>query len=495
MSITPQYETYRYTSELTRVKAQSVVESRLPGSEIGSILTTQAKVYPIETVCSDGEVKYGGKLVLCIVYEDADGKICRTERGAEFYHQAEDKIVTPACFAKTALSVERVTYRREGSGLYFSTLVGAELIVYGGKQIDYLTGGENLFCKRKEIEIKNCVCVSGETEGEDEFEADFSGDILLHEERALVQKVSALSGQLEVEGEVLLNLCVLQADGKLGGYERIIPFKIVLPCEDAEGEVKAHAKATLGRVDITQETDEEKGVSKTILSYALAVDCFLYGNETLTIVEDAFSPAYKTTPIKAKDTGRYLLNTVKCVERIGGKATLSQVSGGEYLLECVLSSKTEIALKKTENGFEAEGVLTAEVLLSGKDGGYKKTEMLLPFLFPIGLVGDEAEAEALVCGLNIRRKKDGETEAEAIVKITARSYAYAEWETIKEMEIGEEERKNDKAFSVYGLCDGEELWEVAKRLKCDPEQLKKSNPDLQFPVKKSARIFVYRQIK
>ena len=157
MSITPQYETYRYTSEITRLQAQSVVETRLPGSEIGSILTAQAKVYPIETICSNGEVKYGGKLLLCIVYEDADGKICRAERGAEFYHQAEDKSVSPACFAKTALSVERVSYRREGSGLYFSTVVSAELIVYGGKQIEYLTGGENLFCKTQENEIKKSV--------------------------------------------------------------------------------------------------------------------------------------------------------------------------------------------------------------------------------------------------------------------------------------------------------------------------------------------------
>ena len=495
MSITPQYETYRYTTEIARLKAQSVVECRLPGSEIGNILTVQAKVHPIETVCADGEVKYGGKLFLCILYEDSDGKICRAERGAEFYHQAEDKCVSPACFSKTFLAVEKVSYRREGSGLYFSTLVGAELIVYGGKQIDYLVGGDNLLCKTQEIEIKKCVCVSGETEGEDEFDGDFSGDILLHGEETLVQKVSALSGQVEVEGEILLNLCVLKSDGKLNGYERVIPFKVTLPCEDAEGEVKSYAKAVLGRVDITQETDEEQGTCKTFVSYTLAIDCFLYATDTLTVVSDAFSPVCQTTLVKAKDTGRYLLNTAKCVERVGGKATLSQAVSDDYALECAVSPKTEIAVKRTENGFEAEGVLFAEVLLSGKDGGYKKCELSLPFIFPIELTGEEAEAEGIVCGLNIRRKKDGDTEAEAIVKIVARSYAYAEWEEICEVEAGEEYPKTQSAFSVYGLRAGEELWDVAKRLKRDPEELKKSNPDLKFPVEQGARIFVYRQIK
>jgi hypothetical protein len=38
------------------------------------------------------------------------------------------------------------------------------------------------------------------------------------------------------------------------------------------------------------------------------------------------------------------------------------------------------------------------------------------------------------------------------------------------------------------------LWQVAKRLACDPDELQKSNPELTFPVKEGERIFVYRQI-
>ena len=55
--------------------------------------------------------------------------------------------------------------------------------------------------------------------------------------------------------------------------------------------------------------------------------------------------------------------------------------------------------------------------------------------------------------------------------------------------------QSNSAVSVYALREGEGLWDVAKRLHRDVEELKKSNPQLEFPVKAGERIFVYRQIK
>ncbi len=196
MSIKPQYESYRYVGEICRLKSQSIVECRLPGSEISSILAVHAKAIPADCVCADGEVNYNGKVLLSILYEDGERKICRAERGAEFFHKAEGSLVSPACFAKAWLSAENVTYRREGSGLYISVIVGADLMVYGGKQMEYLTGGEGVIVKNDEQTLCKTVCVSGETEGEDEFETEYVGDILLHSENALVHRVTAASGQI-----------------------------------------------------------------------------------------------------------------------------------------------------------------------------------------------------------------------------------------------------------------------------------------------------------
>lgn len=495
MSIKPQYETYRYTGEIARLKSQSIVECRLPGSEIGSILAVQAQAVPVECSCVDGEVRYNGKLLLCVVYEDADRKICRVERGAEFFHKAEGSAVTPACFAKLALAAENVTYRREGSGLYVSVIVGADVLVYGGRQMEYLVGGEEIVTRKDTLSICRTVCVSGETESEDEFETDYVGDILMHSENAVVTNVAVRSGQLDVEGELVLNVCVLKSDESVCSYERVIPFSVQLPCEEAFGQVSASARVQVRAAHLTAGVDEEKGKSKIVFSYSLAADCFLHTRDELTAAADAFSPSGELLLKRASDGGRYLTNQVKCVQRVGGVASLSPMAEGEYVLRAAVLPRAEMTCKRGENGVEAEGVLTAEVLLSGAEGGYRSCTLSLPFVFPVDADGETVEADCIVCGLNVRRKKDGETEAEATLKICLRSYERREWEYICEAAEGEPYEETNAAVSVYALRAGEELWQVAKRLRSAPEELQRSNPQLEFPVKEGERIFVYRQIK
>lgn len=494
MAIIPQYETYRYTGEKCNLKAQSVVECRLPGSEIGSVLVAWAKAECTECATADGEVRYGGKLLVCIVYEDGEKKICRAERGAEFFHKAEGSDVTPACFAKTALSVQKINYRREGSGLYISVVVGADIAVYGAQQLDYFSGGENILCKKEDVQLCKTVCVSGEVEGEDEFDAELFGDILLHNEEALVTRVNASEGQVEVEGEIVLSVCALVGEGNLSSYERILPFKMTIPCDDAFGQVRAWARVAVNSAHLTAGVDEDKETSKILFTYCLSADCFLSSKEQLSLPADAFSTCCGLTLKKGKGVGRYLTNTEKRVERVSGSATLSENFEGDVVLKCATVPKAELALKKTENGFDAEGIVTAEVIFCGVDGAHRSAVLNLPCLFPIGVRAEEAEADAVVCGLNVRRNKDGQIDAEATLKIALRCFEKGEWEYIAEAVEGELYEENTCAISLFTMRAGEDLWQVAKRLARDPEELKRSNPELEFPVKEGERLFVYRQI-
>lgn len=495
ISMKPQFDTYRYVGEVCRLHGQSIVECRLPGSEISSILAVQAKAVPTECVCADGEVQYGGKVFLSVVYEDGDKKICRVERGAEFFHKADGGAVTPACFAKAALSADSVNWRREGSGLYVSIIVNAELFVYGGKQMEYLSGGEGLICKRGALSVCKTVCVSGETEGEDEFDSDYVGDILLHSETAIANHVSANAGQIEIEGELALNICVLKSDDAVCSYERLLPFRMQVPCDEAFGHIKAGARMQVKSAHLTASTDEEKGKCHIVFSYCLSADCHLHIQEEISAVEDAFSLDGEVLLKSAKDGGRYLTNQLKCTERVNGVAALSPAIEGEYTLQAAVLPRAEIVCKKGERSMEAEGAVYADVLLCGADGTHRKAELSLPFVFPIETEGDFAEVDCIVCGLNVRRKKSGETEAEATLKLCVRSYEEREWAYVSEAIEGEKCDKEESAFSVFLPKAGEDLWGLAKRLNCAPEELKKSNPDLTFPLAEGQRIFVYRRIE
>ena len=495
MSIQPQFESYRYIGEVCRLKAQSIIECRLPGSEIGSVLAIRGKAIPTECVCADGEVQYSGKALVAIVYEDGERKICRAERGAEFFHKAEGSLVTPACFAKGEYEVENISWRREGSGLYISLIVSAEIVVFGGKQMEYLSGGEGLICQKEGLSLCRTVCVSGEVEGEDDFDCDYIGDLLLHSEKAIVHHCVAKDGQVEIEGEIALNLCVLRADESVCAYERLTPFRMQVPADEAYGSVTVGARVRVQSARLTASADEENGKSRMLFSYGLSADCFLYIHEDISITADAFSDKAETTVKRQKDGGRYLTKHARFVERVRGEASLLGGVEGEYTLQAAMLPRAEITCRKTEKGVEAEGVVFAEALLKAADGGYKTATLSLPVLFPVDIDGESVEADALVCGLTVRRKKDGVTEAEATLKLSLTAYQEKEWSYISEVEEGEGYAESDCAFSVFLPVAGENLWQTAKRLRCAPESLQKNNPDLQFPLKEGQRIFVYRQIK
>ena len=495
MSIKPQFDSYRYVGEVCRLKGQSIVECRLSGSEISGILAVYAKAVPTDCACVDGEVQYGGKAIVCIVYEDGERKICRAERGVEFFHKAEGSAVTPACFAKAAYTAENITWRREGSGLYISVIIGAELTVFGGKQIEYLSGGEGLVCQKEALTVRRCVCVSGEIEGEDEFDSDYVGDVLLHSATAIVNHAAANAGQVDIEGEIALNICVLKGDDSLCTYERLIPFRMQVPADEAFGSVVVNARVCVKNAHLTAGADEEAAKSKMVFAYTLTADCFLYVKEDISAISDAFSTQAEVRLKKVNDRGRYLTKHIRCSERVSGAASLSPVADGEYTMQAAILPRAEIVCRKGETGVEAEGIVSAQVLLKSTDGAYRTCELSLPVVFPLDVEEEICEVECLVCGLNVRRKKSGETEADATLKMSVSAYNQAEWSYVSQAEEGEAFGESDCAFSVFLPEAGEELWQVAKRLHCEPEVLQKNNPDLEFPVKMGQRIYVYRQIK
>ena len=136
-------------------------------------------------------------------------------------------------------------------------------------------------------------------------------------------------------------------------------------------------------------------------------------------------------------------------------------------------------------------MVEATVILRDKEEGYKSANMTLPFLFSVAPAqGSFFEAEAIVCGLSLHQRKEGEAEADATLKITVRRFVEEQTEYVSRITEGELYQENDNAISVYLPCAGDGLWETAKRLRRAPEELEKSTPELTFPLKGHARIFV-----
>jgi hypothetical protein len=259
-------------------------------------------------------------------------------------------------------------------------------------------------------------------------------------------------------------------------------------------KMPVNAKTEVKSALLTVNTDEETNKSRVSLSLVLYSECLTYLKEEITICDDLFSTENELIIKREKVGGRYLTNVQRFTERIGGGTSLSLSFEGEIGLQSVVNPRVEISFKRTGNtSGDAEGYVEAELLFCAEDG-VKATSLTLPFVFPVQSDEGEVEIEGSVYGLRVRRVGD-KFEAEGTLKVVVRSYRESSCSFVCAVEEGATIPKKTSAVSIYLPTTGDGLWEVAKKLGCKCEDVVKSNPELEFPIKGGERLFIYRQIK
>ena len=488
MGINLETETFRGYGKLKDLTSQTAVECRF-GQEVGTVLSVHASAALTGAEAGSGEVRYFGKAHFSIVYEDAEKRVCRAEKGVEFSARAVDEDCYPALSARAVVAVENVSVRREGASVYVTALLGADIALYGEETFDYLSGGE-LVCKREPVKVFTAHLCGGASEAEDEFETESIGDILLHSETPCVLAVNCETGLLRAEGEINLGILALRGDS-LVSFERLVPFNVEIPCDAASFGCGATAKVSVLDASLHADTDEEKGRCLITARLTLGVDGCVFEETSVDGVLDAFSEecAVTLTYAEAESTGAGEL--VKLTERVTGKAALSSTIDFSDTLEAVTLQRAEANLAFTAEGTQLEGVAMATLLVRGADGSRRGVEMSLPFSVPVSAEG--SMASVLVCGMSARQRQEGEIDAEATLKIALQEKKFCSLKVVSSAEAGEKHPVSDSAISVYIPRAGDGLWELAKSLKKSPEEVSANNPDIEFPVKEGQRVIIYRK--
>ncbi len=493
------YQSVSSIRRLCSASGQSIVECRLNGGEIASVLLCEPTVCLEQATCGNGEIEYSGKLLLAFLYEDVEGRICRAERGAEFYHKAEHPQIAPAHTLSGELSAQGVKLRREGGQLIASCIVEAKFDVFGEKRYTYVSGGEGLQVRKEQAAVYSRYTATTTVEEEDEFECDFAKDVLLHTECAAVTEVRAGMGEVNVLGELCMRFCLLKEDGSLCSYERMTPMKAQVLLDTVLPNTACCAKIRVLSARVSAATDEERKKSKIVLSYQVQVEVCADEKTEIDCVVDAYATDVEVALKHENIATRYALEAKTTTERVHGTPIFggSLPEGGKLI--AVVCPKTAVSLQKADDGWELQGVIEAKALYQPVEGGVTAVDVALPILLPMPGAGQDgktwtnAEAECSVYGFGFRVRADGETEAEGTVRVRMTPYVEGETAYLCEVAEGEKKPKKTCAVSVYMPTCGEDAWTLSKRLSMTEETLKKSNPHLTFPLKGEERVLIYRQ--
>lgn len=486
MSLSTQSAAGTYSSCVSAIKSQSIVEIRFSGQEVGEIIAVYPQVSLTSCEASNGRVTYGGRLICTIVYTDGDNKLCRMQKGAEFSHFADDDNLAPANTVQCALSCERTQIKRDGSSYLIAAVIGAELSVYARCERNVLTVNEGAVTLTENRKLYSAVAFFGESEVEDDFDCN-AEDILLPAAEVIVTDCTVRSGVAAINGEIYLSLLAMR-DKKPVCFDRIIPFRSEIACEDAILARNASCRAEIKEISVNASVNEEKGKCDVDAVISLAFTGEYYDEEETPVILDAFSPEceLKLTVCEEKATPCTEIKVFS--ERVSGLcATKAKL---DYTCAFMAAALPKAEFMCTDSGIE--GSISA-TLIYEQNGETHSTEVNLPFAVTLtGVNGSVKATGVAVCGVNIRQRAEGECEAEAALKICVADCEEVNVTYVTEIVEAEKLNAEKSVISVYIPSAGDSLWNTAKKLCQSPEEISATNPDLVFPLTGNERILVYR---
>lgn len=474
------------------VISRSVVESRFPqSSDITEIIAVEPQVCTLSCEVADGRVNYGGKIVLTIVYSDEEGKLCRMQKGVEFSHHFDDEDFAPAQTGVCSLKCDKVSTRRDGSSFVISAVVAANICVYEQGERNYVTTAEGAYVKCEELNFCSVVTFSGESEVEDDFEADSLIDVLIPCAKAVVLSAECGTGDVDISGEIYLSLFAMRRQSPVC-IERIIPFKTTVPCDDASVGVNAVARVEISDLNLTANVNEEKGKCNLSFSCTISVNGWFTSLRTESVAIDAFSADNRLSLTFANENNLICREIKVYSENVKGLAATKSKLGYDCQFCAAVLPVAEVEYNALEGG--AEGAVSC-LLIYLQGGEIKSTEVTLPVSVALkgaAQGGQNVSLDVAVNGISVKLKAEGEAEAAANLKICATVCDNNGCSYISAMEEGESIVPNDCAVSVFLPAAGDGLWDVAKKLNKSPSDVLVCNPELSFPLNGKERILIYR---
>ena len=281
--------------------------------------------------------------------------------------------------------------------------------------------------------------------------------------------------------------------GRAAGYVIRTPFDSELLTPGVTEDSKVYltpVKIGANVYSTPGETGSELKVEATVgmSGYAL--------NKTETeIVTDAYSRTKETKPEYA--VKEVTSDSCAVTEKVKyfGSATVSEDVNLRNIAALGAPAICALGVSGTDP-IVVEGVIGAEIICEDDSGKPVRIFAEVPFRAESELSGECPSAvmvSAAVSEYTARLRQGGSTEISGEIEIRIASETRNEISFVESVrEIGDKQPDDELVISLYVVGEGEGLFEVAKALNSDEEELKRMNPSMTLPVKTGDKILYYK---
>ncbi|MBE5756935.1 MAG: hypothetical protein E7342_03950 [Clostridiales bacterium] len=475
-------------------KIETIIRTDIEASEIDKILELCPSLVLIKKEQMEKKIKYTARISYFVVYL-SNGEIKKVECASEFSGTIENEkdynlIDIELCLLKTSTD----TY---GGDLKILSNVSVTALFEEKKELPFLTDMQNLIVKKDAlVKPKKIGCVEKPWVVEEEFDLNFSvKEVLLYTVDCAIKSVKCGIGSIILDGELFLSLSLLQKveNSDILKERKNIPFRVELECEDALPEMVARGKVTATGVKIEALVDETTGKSTIKADLNLNLFAEAFEIEEVSYIVDCFSKEKETEIKKEKIEIILPLELRENFLKINTKCSLEEEIPLGARIMSVAGEKISIVSFEEEDGLTVNGVVSCTAFFKSQTVDAVKIEAP----FTVNLEKSKKEKVYSINGaiesIFVKALSLKEIEVNLTANFSIFLEECVEKVAVTDLTFGEDKKEKQSAISVYIAKEGEELFDMAKRLNSSMEDITKINDELSFPLKGDERIIIFRQ--
>ena len=278
---------------------------------------------------------------------------------------------------------------------------------------------------------------------------------------------------------------------------KTLPFRTEIECEECMPNLKSVAFIREKPVKTDIEVDENTNTSVVSVSVSLNLEGQTYLNQTLMVAEDLFCTTHHLD-IERKTIEDYCVKQISSTSfMLNGRCGVGELAPSTNVLATAQESVIILSHAVQGDKLTVNGVCTAVAYLIDGDGLVFSRRLELPFEKTVDNIDGNNEfiftAKAFRTSAKIISLTEIELDGEIFLTVYLAQTNKIRF--ISQIIEGQEKEQKKSAISVYISQGGEQLFSLAKSLNVCPEELARTNEDLNFPLDGNERIVIYRQLQ
>ena len=465
-------------------------ELYLDGAE--KILSVQAFARTTSIESLNGEVRVGYLLTIRALYLNQDGMVEKREESYDLTSSLRAN-VNANSFALVNTTVIGVEYHGS-QNLKVRVMVEQKGCYIQNCNFEPIEN-PSLCYKKKSTNIKS-ICPLRNTEFvvDKNEKCNFNvGQMLCADTILSVKNVSIATDICEIEGVATIYFSHIN-EGELKGQSLSFPFSYELLSEGIKaGDV---ASITLLPISTTLNVTElDSGVELDVQILVEAKGYFEQKSEVEYAI-DAYSKEYEL----ALTNGEVVMEDDGCnfasKERFSATLPLDEITDAVEIISIGVPwvGASNVSAKPT---ITIDGVICSEIILKRESGEYARVLAEIPYSFDLkedSTCSSDIDARLDIIELSARIRFGATLEIAGEVSVTVSGSSEKVVYYLEKAENIGERIKNDAVISVYLVGEGETLFDCAKALQSDEEELLALNPELDLPLKEGDKVLLYRPL-